>query len=90
MESEKRYRRNEGIVFREEDDGAFLFDPDSGDLKYLNQSGKETFLLLGEGQGLSNVILRMIKLYPDVEPKRIEADVRDFVRDLEENRFILV
>ena len=90
MESEKRYRRNEEIVFREEDDGAFLFDPDSGDLRYLNQSGKETFLMLGEDQDVNRVIHRMIELYPDVEPQKIEADVEDFVKDLEENRFILV
>jgi hypothetical protein len=90
MESEKKYRRNEDIVFREEDDGAFLFDPDSGDLKYLNQSGKETFLFLDEDQDMSRVIHRMIELYPDVEPKKIEADVKDFIKDLEENRFILV
>ena len=90
MESEKRYRRNEEIVFREEDDGAFLFDPDSGDLRYLNQSGKETFLLLGENQDLKGVIRRVIELYPDIEPQKIEADVKDFVKDLEENRFILV
>ena len=90
MESEKRYRRNREVVFREEDDGAFLFDPDSGDLRYLNHSGKETFLMLDEGRDVNTVIHRMIELYPDVEPQRIEADVKDFVKDLEENRFILV
>lgn len=90
MESEKRYRRNEEIVFREEDDGAFLFDPDSGDLRYLNQSGKETFLLLGEDLSVGSVIRRMSELYPDVDPQKIEADVTSFVKDLEENRFILV
>ena len=77
------------MVFREEDDGAFLFDPDSGDLRYINQSGKETFLMLGEDHDVDTVIDQMIKLYPDVEPTRIEADVKDFVNDLEENRFIL-
>ena len=90
MDPEKKYRRNEEIVFREEDDGAFLFNPDSGDLRYLNQSGKETFLLLGEEHGVSIVIRRMSELYPDVDPQKIEADVRDFVKDLEQNRFILV
>jgi len=90
MEFEKKYRRNEEIVFREEDDGAFLFDPDSGDLRYLNQSGKETFLMLGEDQDVKTVIHRMIELYPDVEPQKVEADVEEFVKDLEENRFILV
>jgi hypothetical protein len=89
MEFEKRYRRNEEIVFREEDDGAFLFDPDSGDLRYLNQSGKETFLMLDEDQDVNKVIHRMIELYPDAEPQKIEADVKDFVKDLEKNRFIL-
>ena len=77
------------MVFRKEDDGAFLFDPDSGDLRYLNQSGKETFLMLGEEHDLNKVIDRMIALYADVEPQRIEADVKDFVEDLEENSFIL-
>ena len=90
MEPEKRYRWNEEIVFREEDDGAFLFDPDSGDLRYLNQSGKETFLLLGEDQDLNTVIRHMIELYPEEKPQKIEADVRDFVNDLEETRFILL
>ena len=89
MDLARRFRQNEGIVFREEDDGAFLFDPDSGDLRYLNQSGKETFLMLGEDHGVNEVIQQMIKLYPDVEPEKIEADVKDFVKDLEENRFIL-
>ncbi len=90
MDSEKKYRLNEEIVFREEDDGAFLFNPDSGDLKYLNQSGKETFLLLSEDHDVSSVIRRMSELYPEVDPQKIEADVRDFVKDLEQNRFILV
>ncbi len=77
------------MVFREEDDGAFLFDPDSGDLRYLNQSGKETFLMLGQDLDVNKVIHGMTELYPDVEPARIEADVIDFVKDLEENRYIL-
>ncbi len=89
MGLEKKFRRNQEMVFREEDDGAFLFDPDSGDLRYINQSGKEAFLMLGEDHDVDTVIEQMIKLYPDVEPARIEADVKDFVKDLEENRFIL-
>ena len=89
MDLARRFQQNEDIVFREEDDGAFLFDPDSGDLRYVNQSGKETLLMLGKDHDVNTVIEQMIKLYPDVEPERIEADVKDFVRDLEENRFIL-
>ena len=89
MDLEKKFRPNKDIVFREEDDGAFLFDPDSGDLRYLNQSGKETFLMLGEDHDVSKVIDRMMELYSDVEPQKIEADVKDFVKDLEEDRFIL-
>jgi hypothetical protein len=88
MDFEKRFRQNQEMVFREEDDGAFLFDPDTGDLRYLNQSGKETFLMLGEDHDVNKVIHGMTELYPDVEAARIEADVKDFVKDLEENHFI--
>ena len=49
MNLAQRYTKNDNIVFREEDDGAFLFDPDTGNLKYLNKSAKETFLMI-DGQ----------------------------------------
>ena len=88
MDLEKKYKRNEKIVFREEDDGAFLFDPDTGDLKYVNESGKESFLMLITDNDVKQVINHMLDLYPEVEPTRMQEDIESFLKDLEENRYI--
>ena len=89
MDSAERFKRNETIVYREEDEGAFLFDPDSGDLRYMNQSGKETFLMLNADNDIGKVIHHMLELYPEVEPQQMQEDVKNFLKDLEEIHFIL-
>jgi hypothetical protein len=89
MELTKRYKQNEEIVYREEADGAFLFDPDTGNLRYMNRSGREAFLMLKGDKDTKQVIDSMLELYPEVEPPRIQSDVEDFLEDLEESHFIL-
>ncbi len=89
MDSKSIFRQNEKIVYREEDDGAFLFDPDSGDLRYMNQSGKETFAMVIGGGDIRQIVDSMSGLYPGVEPPRIQSDVENFLTDLAENHFIL-
>jgi hypothetical protein len=87
MNSAQRYIKNTNIVFREEDDGAFLFDPDTGNLKYLNKSAKETFLMLDGQNDLNQVANRLLELYPDTNAKQIINDVESFLKELIENRF---
>ncbi len=88
MDFTQKFERNKKIVYREEDDGAFLFDPSTGNLKYMNRSGKETFLLLTEQQDLGQVINHMSGLFPDVKRRRIEEDLETFLQELEENDFL--
>lgn len=89
MDSKSIFRKNEKIVYREEDDGAFLFDPDSGDLRYMNQSGKETFAMVKGGRDIRQIVDSLSGLYPEVEPPQIQSDVENFLTDLAENHFIL-
>jgi hypothetical protein len=89
MDLRKRYKQNKDIVYREEDDGAFLFDPETGYLRYMNRSGRETFLMLKGDKDIKQVVDNMLELYPEVEPPRIQSDVEDFLEDLEEIHFIL-
>jgi len=89
MDLTKRYKQNKEIVYREEDEGAFLFDPDTGDLRYMNRSGRETFLMLKGDKDIKQVVHNMLDLYPEVEPAQMQSDVEDFLKDLEENHFIL-
>jgi hypothetical protein len=89
MDLRKRYKQNKDIVYREEDDGAFLFDPETGALRYMNRSGRETFLMLKGDKDIKQVVDTMLELYPEVEPPRMQGDVEDFLEDLEEIHFIL-
>ena len=88
MDFKKKFQRNENIVYREEEDGAFLFDPDTGNLKYMNRSGKETFLMLEGQKDVNQLIHELLGLYPEVELNRIQKDVESFIKELEENEFI--
>lgn len=88
MDSKKKFQRNESIVYREEEDGAFLFDPDTGNLKFMNRSGRETFLMLDGQKDVHQLINDLSGLYPEAERNRVQKDVEGFLTVLEENRFI--
>ena len=88
MDSTNRYDRNRDIVFREEDEGAFLFDPDSGNLKYLNLTGKETFSMLDGQKDIGQLTIELQEQYPDVEPEQVRKDLEEFLEALKMNNFI--
>ena len=88
MDLTQRFQTNENIVYREEEDGAFLFDPDTGNLKYMNRSGKETYLMLTGQTDVNQVIDRLLVIFPDAGRQRIEKDMEVFLKELEENGFI--
>jgi coenzyme PQQ synthesis protein D (PqqD) len=88
MNLKQKFKKNKDIVYKEEEDGAFLFDPATGNLKYMNRSGKETFLSLNDQQDLNQVINHMLGLFPDVNRSRIEKDLEPFIKELEENGFL--
>ena len=88
MDLKQKYQKNKDIVYREEEDGAFLFDPSTGNLKYMNQSGRETFLMLGNRQDVNQVIDGLLGLFPDVDRHQIANDLEAFLFELEKNGFI--
>jgi hypothetical protein len=86
----KTYRINEKIVFREEADGAFLFDPADGNLKYLNHSGKEIYQTLKRVQDTTSVIAALEKTYPDADRDRLKTDVMLFIDQMVQHNFIAI
>ncbi len=77
------------MVYREEEDGAFLFDPETGDLRYMNRTGREAYALLNGEKDFGRVVRNMLDLYPDADPSQLQSDVENFLGDLEKNHFIL-
>jgi len=83
-----RFRPNDHIIYREEEDGAFLFDPETGNLKYMNGAAKNIYLMLNGENNTDSVIHNLRELYPDAKTEQIQEDVEIFMQQLEENDFI--
>ena len=79
---------NPEIVFREEDDGAFLFDPDTGRLCYLNELGTVMWKHFGRRLPKQEIIEMVAAEYPEVSVTQISSDCRQFIDDLKAFGFI--
>lgn len=83
-----RFALSEGLVYREEGDGGFLFDPKTGDLKYLNRSARETYLLIDGHRTVREIVESIAGRYPEIEGRTIHQDVTAFLEELAKARFI--
>jgi hypothetical protein len=90
MDLTQRINKNESIIFREEEDGGFLFDPETGNLRYINHTAREAFLLLEGETQISNIAQWFHGSYPEIDEKDIEKDLISLFKELEENGFISV
>lgn len=88
MDLKKTYKKNQEMVYREEEDGAFLFDPETGNLKYMNRTGKEAFLMLNGRTDIDQVVDGLMAIFHVTERKMIEKDVEAFLEELDKNGFI--
>jgi hypothetical protein len=82
MEPGTRLRRREGVLFRPEEDEAFLFDPDTGALKLLNATGVEVWGRLATAVTAAEVAADLGRGYPEAEPGAVAADVDRFLEEL--------
>lgn len=75
-------RINPAVVLREEDQGAFLFDPDSGRICYLNEVGITIWKLCRKPIETDRIITKISSEYPEITPERISKDCLSFLDDL--------
>ena len=76
------------IVLREEDDGAFLFDPDTGRICYLNELGIVIWKSCGESKTPDRLIDEISSDYPEIPKERISEDCLKFLEDLDRLGFL--
>ena len=70
------------IVFREEEEGAFLFDPDTGRICYLNELGVHIWKSCGEPQTLERLAREICLDFPEIPKEQITKDCMKFLEDL--------
>jgi len=78
---------NEKIVLREEGDEAFLFNPDSGDIKILNETGLFIWKLCN-GKNSKNDIISKIMDHYEADRKTVEKDVEELLLKFKEDNLL--
>ncbi len=76
------------IVFREEDDGAFLFDPIKDELRCLNDTGVVIYKAINGKNSIDDIVSELAGIYPEVEEEQIRKDVESFMEDLKTRGYL--
>lgn len=75
-------RINQDIVFREEEEGAFLFNPDTGQIFHLNELGMTIWKSCMNEKKPEQIINDICLDYSEVSREQIERDCMKFFEDL--------
>jgi Coenzyme PQQ synthesis protein D (PqqD) len=84
----ERLSRNTDCIFREEEDGAFLFDPESGNLKFINSMGVNIYQLCDGKMTVGDITSLVRENYKDISSKQIEDDINVFLQELVKMEFL--
>lgn len=88
LELTDRFKKSQNIVYKEEDDGAFLFNSEDGNLKFMNHTAREAFLMLEAGKGVGEIVNGLNGLYPEIEANRIQEDIESLINELQGHGFV--
>ena len=84
-----RYIRNPDVVLREEDpDGALLFNPDTNQIRVLNNTVLFVWKLCDGSQGLPGFVAAMQESFDQVPEDQVTAQVTEYVDDMVAAGFI--
>jgi len=86
--ADESFLANPEIVLRSEEDGAFLFDPDSGRICFVNEVGITIWKLCKKPVTLSEIVARVSLAYSEVPGEKVDADCREFLSNLGKLNFL--
>ncbi len=77
-------KANPDIVFKREGDEGVLFDPETGTLRFLNETGAFVFSHLGEVADRSTIVDRMLDAFDIPSREDAERDLDAFLDEMRE------
>lgn len=90
MELSHRPATLETIVCRPEEDGAFLFNPDTGNITYMNRTALEVYRLIDGEKDLKAIVDIFEQRYPETGTEQLIADIKAIFDSFDENQFITI
>jgi hypothetical protein len=88
LDFDQIYTLHESVIFKKEDDGGFLFDPENGNLKYVNRTARAILEQIDGRSDLHQMVRGLQRRYPDQTTAALCKDVVDFFRELMANDFV--
>ena len=84
-----RYLRNPDVVIHEEDpDGALVFNPDTDQIKVLNQTGFFVWQLCDGSHDMQSLVAGVRDSFDEVPDDSVSTQVEDFVNEMVAAGFI--
>jgi methyltransferase-like protein len=77
------------IVFREEGEEAFLFHPDTGNIKVLNSTGTFIWKLCDGKHSKEKIINKIVENFAVDSKDTAAKDLEEILKDLTNSNFIL-
>jgi hypothetical protein len=79
---------NPEIVVEKEDDGILLFNPDTGEIKILNETGAFLYERLNGKNSLASVIGDLCNSFDGISREEAEKDIAELVEELIKHKLI--
>jgi hypothetical protein len=84
-----KYKLKESIVYRKEDDGALIYDHESGNMKPLNETAAAMCeLLFIDLKSKEEALAEMKKLWRVTDEDLVRRDIDDFIAGMKKLNFI--
>lgn len=88
LDFDQIYVLRHSVIFKKEDDGGFLFDPENGNLKYVNRTAQAILEQIDGRSDLHQIVRGLQRRYPDKTTAALRNDLADFFRELIANDFV--
>lgn len=83
-----KFMANPDILCETEKDGMLLFDPHTGEVKILNETGALVYQLFKQGSDCHAVLKKLHEAYDDCDPTVVETDLTELVGQLQRSGLI--
>ena len=79
---------NPEIVVEKEDDGILLFNPDTGEIKILNETGAFLYERLNSENSLGSIIADLCNSFDGITRDEAEKDIAELLEELIKHKLI--
>jgi PqqD family protein of HPr-rel-A system len=79
---------NPEIVFRLEEDEGILFDPKTGEIKLLNETGAFIYQLLDGKHSKEEILNRLMEEYDCADRTKAEKDLDTFLQEMRRSQLV--